>query len=86
VYLFSLKDLKAQDPANVQALNAAGKVKIGPRIIHEGEVTFTGSIPGENLVAQHDASAGQSEATLANTAKGSARSQAAAQGGLKDWD
>ncbi|HAA33328.1 MAG TPA: hypothetical protein DCE56_43425, partial [Cyanobacteria bacterium UBA8553] len=55
VYLFSAKELAAQEAANIQKLHDEEKVKIGSRILKEGEVTFTGSIPGENLVAQHDA-------------------------------
>ena len=84
VYLFSLMDLKAQDPANVEKLND-GKIKVKARIIQEGEIAFTGSIPGENLVSQHDASATQATAAVADTAKKSAESLASGKGGLKDW-
>ncbi len=84
VYVFSLDDLAKQDPANVQELQDGGKVKIKARIINEGEVTFTGYIPGENRVAQVDALAGESEGGVADKARAAAASNAG--GGLREWD
>ncbi|MEJ7729522.1 MAG: hypothetical protein WKG00_09920 [Polyangiaceae bacterium] len=54
------------------------------RIIEEGETAFTGSIPGENLVAQHDAKAGGSASGLATLAENSAKAKAG--GGLEQWE
>ncbi|MEV4760992.1 hypothetical protein AB0J86_38750, partial [Micromonospora sp. NPDC049559] len=85
VYVFSLRQLQEQDPANVQELQNGGKVKIGPRIIHEGEVTFTGYIPGENRVAQVDAEAGDSVGGVADKARAAAETHGSAEGGLREW-
>ncbi|MEU1662229.1 HPC2 multi-domain protein [Streptomyces sparsogenes] len=85
VYLFSLRDIQAQNPANIAELSAGKKIKLRARLIHEGEVTFSGSIPGKNLVSQHDATALQSSDQLAATGEQSARNKAASQGGLKEW-
>jgi hypothetical protein len=54
VYLFHGKDLKGQNVASVKDLQAADKIKIDHRKLHQEEVTFSGGIPGENLVKQHD--------------------------------
>ena len=86
VYLFSLKQLADQDPANVQKLHEHGKIKVKARIINEGEVAFAGAIPGENLVAEHDAPAGITEAELARRLRATATQKAKAEGGLKSWD
>jgi hypothetical protein len=86
VYLFSLKQLAEQDPANVQKLDDAGKIKVKARIISEGEVAFAGAIPGENLVAEHDAPAGIKAAELARRLETTAAEKAKAEGGLKSWD
>jgi len=85
VYLFSLRDLKHQDPANVQQLAGTNSIKVKARIIHEGEIAFTGSIPGDNLVSQHDAGADQSAEDVAKSAEQSASSKAQSQGGIKEW-
>ncbi|MFI9460366.1 hypothetical protein [Streptomyces xiamenensis] len=84
VYLFSAADIKRQDPANIEQL-ANGKIKLRARLIHEGEVTFSGHIPGENLVAQHDATSEEAAEALAEKAEQDARSRANAEGGLKEW-
>jgi hypothetical protein len=86
VYLFSLKQLADQNPANVQKLKDEGKIKVKARIINEGEVTFTGVIPGENLVDEHDAPAGITQAELARRLQASAAEKAKAEGGLRLWD
>jgi hypothetical protein len=86
VYLFSLKQLADQDPANVQKLEEEGKVKIKARIIEEGEMTFAGVIPGENLVDEHNAPAGIVPDELARRMRASAVEKAKAAGGLKSWD
>ncbi|WP_433348873.1 phage tail protein [Micromonospora sp. CA-111912] len=85
VYVFSLRQLQQQDPANVQELQNGGKVKIGPRIIHEGEVTFTGHIPGENRVAEVDAGEADSVSGVADKARAAADSHGAAEGGIREW-
>jgi hypothetical protein len=86
VYLFSLKKLAEQDPANVKKLDVEGKINVRARVIDEGEVTFSGSIPGENLVSEHDAPAGISKVELARRMRASAQDKAKAEGGLKSWD
>jgi hypothetical protein len=86
VYLFSLKQLAEQDPANVEKLNEQGKIKVKARIIQEGEVTFSGVIPGENLVAEHDAPAGITDEELGRRLRATATEKAKAHGGLKSWD
>jgi hypothetical protein len=86
VYVFSLADLHKQDPANIEQVQDSGKVRIRARIIHEGEVTFTGYIPGENRVAEVDAKAGEDVGTVAARAEGAAGSHAGSLGGLKEWD
>jgi hypothetical protein len=70
----------------VQKLDDQGKIKVNTRIINEGEVTFSGVIPGENLVAEHDAPAGIKEAELARRLRTSAAEKASGEGGLKSWD
>jgi hypothetical protein len=85
VYLFSVKQLREQDALDIAALNNEGKIKVKARIISEGEVTFTGSIPGENLVAQEDATANDSAAELADRGARVAAQKAQADGGLKEW-
>ncbi|MFI1028603.1 hypothetical protein [Streptomyces sp. NPDC020951] len=86
VYLFDAASIQQQNPANIAQL-AGGKILLKARLIHEAEVTFTGSIPGENLIAQHDATAGDTSASLAQQAKSTAESTATARGSkLKEWD
>jgi hypothetical protein len=85
VYLFSMKELKKQGAVDVASLQREGKIKIDPRILHEGEVAFTGSIPGENLVAQHDAHALASPKGLAELAERTAKEKAQEKGGLLRW-
>ncbi|MER7050166.1 hypothetical protein ABT391_35630 [Streptomyces jumonjinensis] len=84
VYLFSVQDIQKQDPANIAQI-AGTKIKLRARLISEGEVTFSGSIPGGNLVSQHDATATESSDQLGDKAKQDARNRAEAQGGLKEW-
>ena len=86
VYLFNLKQIAEQDPANVQKLHDAKKVKIDPRIIREGEVTFSGMIPGENLVYEADAREGFKPEGLADLLKRKAEEHAEKHGGLKPWE
>jgi hypothetical protein len=85
VYLFSVRDIQAQNPANIAELSAGKKIKLKARLIHEGEVTFSGSIPGKNLASQHDATGLQSSDQVAATGEQSARNKAAPQGGLREW-
>ncbi|HYP21217.1 MAG TPA: hypothetical protein VEY08_14190, partial [Chloroflexia bacterium] len=84
VYVFKLRELKEQGAVDVPAAHAAGQIKVTSRILNEGEITFTGQVPGENLVAQHDAHAGQGSARLASQGEQSAR-QKAGEGGLLPW-
>jgi hypothetical protein len=84
VYVFKLRELKEQGAVDVSAAHAAGQIKVNSRILNEGEVTFTGQVPGENLVAQHDAHAGQGSVRLASQGEQSAR-QKAGEGGLLKW-
>jgi hypothetical protein len=85
VYLFDVAQLIEQDPANLQQIHGTGGVTFDYRILKEGEITFTGSIPGENLVAQHDARAITSAAGLAALATRTATTIAAGRGGLQKW-
>ena len=85
VYLFDVAQLIEQNPADVQQLGD-GTLAIHPHIIHEAEITFTGSIPGENLVGQHDGLFGQKSDLLAKLAEQTAMSIAGKGGGLKKWD
>ncbi|MFC5155012.1 HPC2 multi-domain protein [Streptomyces amakusaensis] len=84
VYLFSVADIQKQDPANISQL-AGNKIKLRARLIHEGEATFSGVIPGKNLVAQHDATAAETVQQLAEKGEQDARGKAEPQGGLKEW-
>ena len=86
VYLFSLKRLADQDPANVKQLRDQGKILLRARLVHEGEVTFSGAVPGENLVSEHDAEAGVTAEELGGQMQKSAADKASAEGGLKSWD
>jgi hypothetical protein len=86
VYLFTAKQLVEQGAINIQDLQNKGKVKIKARTLKEGEVAFVGSIPGENQVAQHDATVGDSPAGLGNIAENTAQQQAQNQGGLREWE
>jgi len=85
VYVFSVKELKDQGAIDVQAADKSGQIKVKARIFNEGEVAFTGSIPGENLVGQEDASEDDSAPELADRGQRLATQKAAAQGGLKQW-
>jgi len=60
----------------VNMLATKEKVKIKPRIIKEGKVAFTGSIPGENLVAQPDARLSDNAKGLGNIAEEIAKNKA----------
>ncbi|GGZ33464.1 hypothetical protein GCM10010387_29520 [Streptomyces inusitatus] len=84
VYLFSAADIQKQDPANISQL-AGNKIKLRARLIHEGEATFSGVVPGKNLVAQHDATAAETVQQLAEKGEQDARGKAEPQGGLKEW-
>lgn len=75
-----------QKAVNIQDLQNQGKVKIKTRILNEAEVAFTGSIPGDNLVAQHDAQIGESPERLAAIAKQTAQQKAQNKGGLREWE
>ncbi len=86
LYLFTAKELVEQGAVDIQELQTSGKVKIRARILKEGEVTFTGSIPGENLIAQHDAKPGDSAQGLGATVEQTAQQIAQNQGGLREWE
>src|SRR5919202_2269428 len=86
VYLFTAKELVEQGAVDIQELQKSGNVKIKARILKEGEVTFTGSIPGENLIAQHDAKPGDSAQGLGATVEQTAQQIAQNQGGLREWE
>jgi hypothetical protein len=86
VYLFTAKQLVDQGAINIQYLQNQGKVRIKTRILNEAEVAFTGSIPGENLVTQHDAKPGDSAKGLGATAEQTAQQKAQSQGGLREWE
>lgn len=86
VYLFTAQELVDQKAINIQDLQNQGQVKIKARIINEAEVAFTGSIPGKNLVAQHDAQINEDPGTLGDRAKKTAANQAQNQGGLREWE
>jgi hypothetical protein len=83
VYLFKLKDLADQGAVDIQSVHDSGKVKIKYRYLREEEVTFTGSIPGENLAAQIDANGGDDTVSLGAKAEQTARQKA--DGGLRQW-
>lgn len=84
--MFTAQQLLDQKAINIQDLQNQGKVKIKARILNEAEVAFTGSIPGENLVAQHDALNPANPANLANNARKTATQKAQHQGGLREWE
>ncbi|AKJ02884.1 hypothetical protein ATI61_11373 [Archangium gephyra] len=85
VYLFGKQELQNLGALEIKKLQTSKQVKIHPHIIHEGEVTFTGSVPGQNMVGQVDAQAGQSESTVAKSAEGVAKSNAAGKE-LGEWE
>jgi hypothetical protein len=85
IYLFKLADLpKAQAVDPVKLANEA-KIGIG-RKIHEGEVTFVGAVPGENLEADMEVHGFREEAAIAKRAAEIAGQKAGAHGGLVKWD
>jgi hypothetical protein len=86
IYLFTAKELVDQGAINIQDLQNQHKVKIRFRVLKEAEVAFTGSIPGENLVAQHDAQLSEGPEKLGAKAKETAKKQAESQGGLREWE
>ncbi|MEH2281901.1 MAG: DUF4157 domain-containing protein [Nostoc sp.] len=86
IYLFTAKELVDQKAINIQDLQNQGKVKIKTRILNEAEVAFTGSIPGENLVAQDDAQMTEGPQRLGARANQTARQKAQSQGGLREWE
>ncbi|WP_445628097.1 eCIS core domain-containing protein [Nostoc sp. DSM 114167] len=86
VYLFTAQELIDQKAINIQDLQNQGKVKIKTRILNEAEVAFTGSIPGDNLVAQDDAQMSESPQRLGARANQTARQKAQSQGGLREWE
>ncbi|PHM08982.1 phage tail protein [Nostoc sp. 'Peltigera malacea cyanobiont' DB3992] len=86
IYLFTAKELVDQKAINIQDLQNQGKVKIKTRILNEAEVAFTGSIPGENLVAQDDAQMSEGPQRLGARANQTARQKAQSQGGLREWE
>ncbi|MGC9506092.1 eCIS core domain-containing protein [Baaleninema sp.] len=85
IYLFSAMELVESGAIDVQDLHKSGKIKVKYRIFKEGEVAFTGSIPGKNLVAQEDARLEHSASSLGNSAKQKAQQIATNKGGLKEW-
>lgn len=86
IYLFTAKELVDQKAINIQDLQNQGKVKIKTRILNEAEVAFTGSVPGENLVAQDDAQMSEGPQRLGARANQTARQKAQSQGGLREWE
>ncbi|MHC5743146.1 MAG: eCIS core domain-containing protein [Nostoc sp.] len=86
IYLFTAKELVDQKAINIQDLQNQGKVKIKTRILNEAEVAFTGSVPGENLVAQDDAQMSKGPQRLGARANQTARQKAQSQGGLREWE
>ncbi|RCJ36099.1 hypothetical protein A6769_17470 [Nostoc punctiforme NIES-2108] len=86
IYLFTAKELVDQKAINIQDLQNQGKVNIKTRILNEAEVAFTGSVPGENLVAQDDAQMSEGPQRLGARANQTARQKAQSQGGLREWE
>jgi hypothetical protein len=90
VYVFTVGDLKSQGAVDVKAARGPkpgdGVIKVRGYVFREGEVTFTGMIPGQNVVGQMDAKRGESEETVADRAEDIAQSSEAAQGGLHEWE
>lgn len=90
VYVFTKGQLTAQNAIDVRALRGptpgAGPIRIRGYVFREGEVTFTGTIPGENVVGQTDARGGESETRVADRAQDIAHGSPAAKGGLQRWD
>jgi hypothetical protein len=86
VYVFTVDQLYAQGAVNIAAVHGANKINVHPHIFHEAEVTFTGSIPGENLVQQTNVQANESKNAVATRAEGLARPAQEAAGGVLNWD
>jgi hypothetical protein len=86
VYLFDIKELAKQHAANLSDLSKLKKIAQDDRKAKEGEVTFTGAIPGQNLVDQMNVGADRKkEDSLAMEARAKARAKAAPMGGLLPW-
>jgi hypothetical protein len=85
VYLFTKPDLKSLGAIDIKKVKESKRVKIHPHIIHEGEVTFTGSVPGQNRVGQVDAQANQTAPSVATAAEGVAKSEARGKE-VGEWD
>jgi len=89
-YVFTVGELRAQNAVNIKALRGTkpgeGNIKIRGYVLREGEVTFSGTIPGQNVIGQTDARGGESEQTVARRAEAVAAGSPAARGGLHKWD
>ncbi|MFM7364288.1 MAG: hypothetical protein ACKO11_07280, partial [Cuspidothrix sp.] len=86
IYLFSIKEEVKQGTLNIEKLHKENKISRREWNKGEAEVTFTGSIPGENLVGYHNADISQTPEVLGSQAEQTAKDKAANMGGLYQWD
>lgn len=86
VYVFSVDELYAQGAVNISVARAAQQIDVHPHIFHEAEVSFSGSVPGANLVDQTNVAYDDSEPKVAGRAEKLASVAQTARGGVLKWD
>ncbi len=86
IYVFSIEEQRKQGALNIEQLHKAKKISRSDWLINESEVTFTGSIPGKNLVGYHEAHSSQTPEELGAQAEQTAKDKAKTMGGLYKWD
>ncbi|APR76899.1 Hypothetical protein A7982_02246 [Minicystis rosea] len=85
VYLFTKDDLQRLGATDIKQEQTSKTVKIHPHVIKESEVTFTGSVPGQNMVGQVDAHVKHSANTVAKAAENVATTNAGGKE-IGKWD